>query len=139
MVQTESWSKSVDKLALPSLTPAGFAAMRKKSMEELTKAQAELFTTLQETHRHWFDRMQSEARLASEFAHEVTSAGSIPDAVAACQEWTSRRLEMMVDDNKHLLAHSQKVMKTGALFLSNGLFVNGQDGAGTGTEGERQA
>jgi hypothetical protein len=110
-----------------------------KSMEEFAKVQAELFGTLQETHRHWFDRIQSEARLASEFAHEVTSAGSIPDAVAACQEWTSRRLDMMLDDNRHLLTHSQKVMKTGALFLSNGLFVNGQDDASAGTAREHQA
>jgi hypothetical protein len=129
----------MDKLVLPGLMPSGLAAMGKKSMEELAKAQAELFSALQETHRHWFDRMQSETRLASEFAEEVTSAGSIPDAVAACQDWVSRRVEMMVDDNKHLLAHSQKVMRTGAQFLSNGLFVKGQNGAGTGIGPDRHA
>jgi hypothetical protein len=137
MAQTESGSERTDKLSIPNLTPHGLATMGKKNAEELARAQAEFFSTLQETHRHWFDRMQSEARLASEFAREVANADSIPDAVAACQQWTSRRFDMMVDDSKHLLADS-KVLKTGALFLSGGL-LNGQDGASTTAARKRQS
>jgi hypothetical protein len=139
MTQTESDAERTNKFAIPNLTPSGLAAMGKKNVEELARAQAEFFSTLQETHRHWFDRIQSEARLTAEFAHEVANADSIPDAVAACHQWTSRRFEMMMDDNKHLLADSQKVMKTGALFLSGGLFVHGQDGASTAAARERQS
>jgi hypothetical protein len=134
MAQTESHTEAMEKSALPGLTPSDLAAMGLKRMEEFAKVQAELFSTLQETHRHWLDRMQSEARIASELARGVTNARSIPDAVAACQEWTSRRFEMMADDSTHLLAGSHKIMETGARFLSNGLLVNEQCASAVVTE-----
>jgi hypothetical protein len=137
VAQTQSISERTDTPSFPGLTPSELAAMGKKNMDEFAIAQAELFSAMQETHRHWFHRIQSEARLVSEFAHDVTNAGSIPDAVAACQEWTSRRFDMLVDDNKHLLAHSQKVMKAGALLLPNRLFGRGESDVKTGTAGDR--
>jgi hypothetical protein len=135
MAQKEPHSKA-EQTWLPHLTPTGLAAMGEKRMEEFAKAQDVLFSTLQESHRRCLDRMQSEARLASEWAHRVTNARSIPDAVAACQEWTSRQFEMMADDGIHLLADSQKVVETGARFLSNGLLGDGP-GAGTAVAGDR--
>jgi Phasin protein len=134
MAQTEPHSGWTENPSLPPLTPSGLAALGKKSMEEFAKAQSDLWTTMQDAQRHWFDRMRSEAKLASEFAHKVTNCRSIPDAVAACQEWTGRRFEMMVDDSKHLLTDSQKVMERGARFLSDGLFANGHVGESLGSE-----
>src|SRR5215470_12218001 len=122
MAQTEAGSKAMENPSLSHLTPIGLAAMGEKGMEEFAKAQAVLFGTLQETHQRWLDRMQSEARLASEFTRRVTNARSVPDAVAACREWTSQQLEMMADDSKHFLAGSRKVVETSARFLSVGPF-----------------
>ena len=48
----------------------------------------------------------------------------------ACQEWTSRRFEMIADDGKHLLADTQKFMETGARLVSNGWLSN-RPGAST--------
>jgi hypothetical protein len=127
MAQTESQSKGMQTPTLPHLTPAELAAMGEKRLEDYAKAQAVLFGTLHETHQRWLDRMQSEARLASEFTRKVANARSIPDTMAACREWASRRFEMMADDGNHLLADSRKMMETGARFLS---FVD-ETGAGS--------
>jgi hypothetical protein len=137
MAETKANSEWKERSLPPNLTPFGLAAMGEKGIEEFAKAQAELFSTLQETHRRWLHRMQSEARLASELTHRVTNARSIPDAVTACQEWTSRQLEMMAEDGGHLLAGSQKFVETGVRFLSNGLFLNEQNVSADAT-GERQ-
>ena len=120
----------MQKSTLPNLMPAEFAAMGKKRLEELTKAQTELLNKVEETNRKWFERMQSEANLASEFTSKLTAARSIPDAMLACQEWTSRRFEMIADDGKHLLAGTQKFMETGARLVSNGWLSN-RPGAST--------
>jgi hypothetical protein len=131
MAQTESYSEKTENPSLPHLTFSGFATMGKKSVEEFAKAQAELFGTLQKTHRHWFDRIQSEAKLASEFADRATSARSIPDAVAVCQEWTSLRFEMMAADGTRLLTDSQKIMEA-----TRFLFINGDGDASTEVTGD---
>ena len=88
MAQGEAHGERTEK---SNLVLAEFAPIVKKRMEELANAQSELLNELQETNRQWFARMQSEADLASEFSSKLTAARSIPDAMTACQEWTSRR------------------------------------------------
>ncbi|MGA2842776.1 MAG: phasin family protein [Steroidobacteraceae bacterium] len=111
---------SPEKSASPNLVPVQFAAMGKKQIDEFVKIQTELFDKLQVTNRQWFDRAKSEADLASEFAAKLGAARSIPEAMTACQEWSSRRFEMIAEDGKHLLEDSQKFMETGARLLSTG-------------------
>lgn len=139
MADTEFHSRRTENPSLPNLTPSGLAVLGKKSMEEFAKAQSDLLSTVQDAHRRWFDRMQSEAKLASEFAHKVSNCRSIPDAVAACQEWTGRHFEMMADDSRHLLTDSQKVMERSAQFLSEGLFPNGHHGVSKESEDTRSS
>ncbi len=69
----------------------------------LANAEAQFLDKLEATNRRWFERMESEAALASEFASQLTMARSIPDAVAACQAWASRRFEMTAEDRDHCL------------------------------------
>jgi predicted phage tail protein len=108
--------------------PTEFAEMGKKRVEDFAKAQAELLEKVQECNRHWVDRFQSEAQLASEFASKLTAARSIPDAMAASQEWSSRRIEMMAEDARRLVADTQTFLETGARLLSNGCWPNGAAG-----------
>jgi Phasin protein len=108
-----------------SLMPAEFAEMGTKRIEDFAGAQEELFNRFQESNRQWFERMQTETTLASEFASKLTAARSIPDAMTVCQEWSGLRFEMMAEDGKHLLADAQKLMQTGARLLSNGWWSNG--------------
>jgi hypothetical protein len=115
----------------PSIpTVAEFAAIGKKRIEDFVLVQTELLDELQETNRHWFDRMQSEANLASEFASKFTRVHSIPDAIVVCQEWTARHFEMAVEDGKHALADAQKIMKTGSRLLSDGWWLSSRPDAG---------
>lgn len=120
MAQKESRTERSEKTSPFSLMPAESAEMRRKRVDEFLNVQTEFMARLQETNRQWFDRAQSEANLASEFASKLTAARSIPDAMAACQEWTTRRFELMAEDGKHLLADAQKLVETGARFWSGG-------------------
>lgn len=130
MAQKEPNGERTEKSSLANLIPTQFAAMGKKQVEEFANVQTELLDKFQEANRQWFDRMQSEANLASEFASKLTAAHSIPEAMIACQEWTNRRFEMMAEDGKHLLADTQKFMKTGTRLLANG-WVSHRPGAST--------
>jgi hypothetical protein len=116
----EAHSDRSDKSASFSTMSAEFTAMGKKRVEEFTKAQTELLDKLQDARRQWIERMQSEAKLASEFAAKLSATRSIPEAMTVCQEWSSRRFEMMAEDGQRLLADTQKFVETAARLMSDG-------------------
>jgi hypothetical protein len=128
MTKKEAQTDKAQKSVLPTLSPSEFAAIGKERLKQVAEMQSELFATLQELNRHWLDRMQSEATLASEIATKLTTARSIPESVMVYQEWTSRRLEIMAEDGKHLLGDAQKFMETSARLLSDGSRVPDDDG-----------
>jgi DNA topoisomerase VI subunit B len=130
MAQKESHAERTEKSSLPNLMPTEFAELGKKRIEEFVNTQKGLVEKLQEMNRQWFDRAQAEANLASELASKLTAARSIPDAMAAYQEWASRRFEMMAEDGKHLLADTQKFMEA-ATHLPNASLIKGDGGSGT--------
>lgn len=131
MAQKESHSERTEKSPSPNLMPTEFAEMGKKRIEEFVNTQKELVEKLQAMNRQWFDRAQAEANLASELASKLTAARSIPDAMAAYQEWASRRFEMMAEDGKHLLADTQKFMEAATHLLPNGSLIKGSGGHST--------
>jgi hypothetical protein len=118
MAQTHS--KRREKLSPFNLAPADFTATAMKPFEEFAKAQTEQWDNLRETNRQWLDSVQAEAKLASEFISKVTAVHSIPDAMAAYQDWANRRLELLAEDTKHLMENAQKFMQTSARLLANG-------------------
>lgn len=113
MAQKETPTDKTQKSSLPNFIPPEFTAMGKKRLEELVGMQAERVETLQEINRNWFDRMQLEATLASEFATKLTEARSIPETATACQEWATKRTEMAAEDARRILANGQKLAETG--------------------------
>jgi hypothetical protein len=119
MPQKESYTDR-EKSLLPNLISLEFATMGKKRIEDFVNMQTELFENLQEANRHWLERVQSEATLASEFATKLTATRSISDAMTTCQEWISRQIEMMAEDSKLLVADTQRFMQTGVRLLPNG-------------------
>ena len=130
MAHREPRSDGAEKIPF-NVMPAEFAEMSKKRIEDCVNAQAELFDNLQASNKQWLARMQSEARLASEFVSRLSAARSIPDTLSACQEWSSRHFEMMAEDGKHFLSDVQKFMKAGSRALSNGWGQDGRNGVGT--------
>ena len=97
--------------ALLDFAPAEFAAAAQRQFYELAGAQTRLFHVMQETTQHWLDRAQAETTLASEFTSKLSSAKSIPDAITVCQNWGSRRFEMMAEDARHVVDDAQKFMQ----------------------------
>jgi hypothetical protein len=92
--------------------PAALAAFGRKVMVDFANTQTELLDKQQKTNREWFDRMQSEANLASDLGSKLTAARSIPDMMTAWQFWAARRAEMMADDRTHLLTNYQMFADT---------------------------
>jgi hypothetical protein len=135
MAQRESYTERTERtertegLAAPNLLMSPeMAEMGKKRVEDFVGAQRELLNKFQETNRQWFDRMQSEVKIASDCANKVMTARSIPDAMTAWQEWANRQLEMTAEDAKHLVADSQKFMEASTRLLSSGLSGTGRSG-----------
>lgn len=126
----EPRSEGAEKTPL-NIIPIQFAEMGKKRIEDFVNAQTELVDKFQESNKQWFARLQSEANLASDLASKLTAARSIPDAMTACQEWSSRHVEMMAEDGKHLFSDMQKFVETGSRFLSNGWWHNGKGSVST--------
>ena len=124
-------SEPVEQAQLSSLA-AGLIDLGRQRSEELMKVQSELFEELHQTNRQWMYRLQSEAKLASDFATHLTAARTLPDAMAAYQQWSGQRLQMMAEDGKHLFSDGQKFMRAGARLMSGWLPPNAT-GSGTGT------
>jgi hypothetical protein len=104
------------------------AEMGKKRVENFVDAQRELLNQLQERNRRWFDRMQSEAKVASDFANKVMGARSVPEAMTAYQEWANRQLEMTAEDAKRLFTDGQKFIEASTRLLSSEVSGNGRGG-----------
>ena len=120
MAEKEGFAERTEKAAARNLMVfPEMAEMGKKRIESLVDAQRELLNHFQETNRKWFDRMQSEAKIASDYANKVMGARSIPDAMTACHEWANRQLEMTAEDAKRLFADGQKFMETSTRLLSS--------------------
>lgn len=117
--QKEARNEPAEKSMPFDFAATDFTATAKKQIEAFTNAQSEALDDFQEMNQQWLDRLQAEASLASELASKLTAAHSIPDAVAAYQEWGSRRLEMMAEDTKHLWDDTQKFMQAGARLLQS--------------------
>ncbi len=112
-------------LSQPDSMLAELASTRKKQIEGLMAMQTELIKRFQEANQSWFERIQSEANLASEFAVSLTAARSIPETATAFQEWNSRHNELAAEDAQRILAEGQKFVETGARLLSKGWLPKG--------------
>jgi hypothetical protein len=70
--------------------------------------------------------MQSEAKIASDFANKVMGARSVPEAMTAYQQWANRQLEMTAEDAKRLFADGQKFIEASTRLLSSEVSGNGR-------------
>ena len=130
MTKTELRGEQTESFSFFNLTPAGFAALGGKRIEDFANARSELFETLQELNRQWLDRWQSEMNLASEFTSKLSAMRSIPEVLGAYKEWSTRRFEMAAQDGKRLLADAQKFVETGVNLMTSAQFAKkGGNGA----------
>ena len=132
MTQRETPDDRTGMASMLNMMPADMAAMNRDRLEDFINAQTKLFESLQESNKQWFQRVQSEVNLATEFASRISSARSIPDAMNVYQECCTRRIEAIAEDGRHLFSDAQKFMEAGARMLSNGPWSQGRTG-GFGT------
>jgi hypothetical protein len=109
-------SKSADNSSPFHLRASDLAEATKTRMENLATIQLQLLEDAQEASREWVDRVQAEAGMASVFASRLTAARSIPDAIAAYQEWGAQQLLLVAQDAKHWMDKTQKFIQVGARF-----------------------
>ena len=83
-------------------------------------AQSELLDEIHEANRHWMDRLESEANLASEYASKLSTTRTIPDAVAVLRDWATRYFQTLAEDSQHLADDTRKFIETGTRLFSNG-------------------
>jgi len=100
------------------LDTSELAALGKRRIGNFVRVQTELLDEIQEANRHWLDRFESEANLASEFAAKLSEARSMPDAMAVSRDWATQYFAMLAEDRKHLADDTRKFMATGAQLFS---------------------
>ena len=110
---------------MANMIPAEFAEIGKKGVETLMEIQQELFDVFQEINQAWFDRVRSAATLNSELITKLTSARTMPETADAYQQCVGKRMEMLVEDGRRLIADSQKIVNVGSKFLTSGSGRNG--------------
>jgi len=109
---------SADKSFPFLLDTSELAALGKRRIGNFVRVQTELLDEIQEANRHWLDRFESEANLASEFAAKLSEARSMPDAMAVSRDWATQYFAMLAEDRKHLADDTRKFMATGARLFS---------------------
>ena len=55
-----------------------------------------------------------------EYASKLSSARTIPDAMAVSRDWATRYFQMLAEDGKHFADDTRKFMETGARLFANG-------------------
>ena len=97
---------------------AELAAIGQQRFQDFVSTQVELLHQLRALNEIWLNRLRSDANLASEFTAKLTESRSIPEAMSASQEWTTRRLQMMAEDGQQLATVIQKLAETSARLLT---------------------
>jgi hypothetical protein len=80
---------------------------------------SEFFNALQEMSRDWMGRATAEVELGLKLSKKLTAANSVPDALAAYQEWLSDEMSVRAEDARLLMSNGQKIMDASSRLLSN--------------------
>jgi len=81
---------------------------------------SEFFNALQEMSRDWMARATAEIELSLKLSKKLTAADSVPDALAACQEWLNDEMGARAEDARLLMSNGQKFTDATSRFLSSG-------------------
>jgi hypothetical protein len=84
-----------------------------------SQAGSEFFNTLQEMSRDWMTRATAEVELSLNLSKKSTDAHSVPDAVAAYQEWLNEETGARTEDARLLMSGGQKFVDASSRFLSS--------------------
>jgi phage terminase large subunit-like protein len=68
----------------------------------------------------WIDCANQEAKLTSTLAQKVTTAKSVPETTAACQEWVSQQIELFSSQARKTIDATQDFTKACSQIVSDG-------------------
>jgi hypothetical protein len=68
--------------------------------------------------RDWMTRARAEVELSLQLSKKLTDAHSVPDAVAAYQEWLSEEMGARAEATRLLMSSGQKFMDASSRLLS---------------------
>jgi hypothetical protein len=71
--------------------------------------QNELLATYEQATRAWLARMKSEVDLWSELSSGLAATRTLPEAMQACQESMSKRMQMAAEDARGLTEECGKI------------------------------
>src|SRR5215470_646843 len=92
----------------------------KKIGDAALEAQSQFIKTLEEMSREAMSCATAEIERGLKLSKKLSAAHSIPDAVAAYQEWLSEEMTARTEDARRFMNNSQKFVATGTTALSNG-------------------
>jgi hypothetical protein len=101
-------------------SPIPFFNVGQERTEAATALQKELLETYEQASRAWLARVESEVALWSDLATKLTASRSIPEALEAYTKSASQRMEMTVEDGRHLLNDCQQISQKITKSLTNG-------------------
>jgi hypothetical protein len=104
----------------PNFMSLDVAEIGKKQFETMAAVQKEFLNALNKANRACIDCFNEEATLTSNFTKKVTTAGSIPEAAAAYQEWASQQMELFSRQAKRVLQETQDFTKACSQVGGNG-------------------
>jgi hypothetical protein len=109
---------SSTKTPLPGFDFADVGKLGQKQADAFLDMQRQLWNLVEEANRSWVARAQLERDLASDLANQLSAAKTLPDVAKVYQDWAGRRLQVLADDNRRLVADSQKLMSAATQFFS---------------------
>ena len=115
MAQKES---SVSPVFSQLINPE-IAGLGQKNLEALTAVQKQFFDAVNKANREWLACLNDEATLTSTFAKKVTSAKSIPEAAAVCQEWAGQQMELFSKQAKKVFEEAQDFTQSCTKIMGN--------------------
>jgi hypothetical protein len=90
-----------------------------RSDRSASQAGSDFFNTLEEVRRDWMTRAAAEVELSLKLSKKLTDAHSVPDAVAAYQEWLNEEMGARAEDARLLMSSGQKFVDASSRFLSS--------------------
>jgi hypothetical protein len=94
--------------------------MGQRNIDTLAAIQKQVLDALANGNQQWIDCANQEAKLASTLAHKVTTAKSIPDATAACQEWVRQQIELISSQARKGFEETQVLTEACTQIVNNG-------------------
>jgi hypothetical protein len=111
----ENKSRLEDFFMTPDIAKIG-----KENFETLAAIQKQVLDVFAKANKEWIDCANQEAKLTSTLTQKVTTAKSVPEAAAACQEWVSQQIELLSSQARKTIDAAQDFTKTCAQIVSNG-------------------